>query len=269
MYLFDPKSGKQIAFWTIFILFCFCQQVNGQQITVMSYNIHHGANREEQLTLKEMGNFIRNSQVDIIGLQEVDSVCHRSGSQDQMRELSRLTGMRHSFARHFAYQGGAYGLGILSKYPMENIRNDRITSISSDGKRKTLALLSAKICLPNQQEVIFATVHFALDQPTRMVQAKEVVKYLDTHLPVILTGDLNAEPGTAEINMLLEKFQSSHPPEKFTFPENDPIKKIDYILVSKTGHPEIKWTKVYSENRHSDHLPIATQVALKPIDLKP
>ncbi len=264
MYLFDLKSGKQIAFRTILILLSFFQQVNGQQISVMSYNIHHGANREEQLTLKEMGDFIRNSQVDIIGLQEVDSVCQRSGSQDQMRELSRLTGMGHTFGRHFAYQGGAYGLGILSKYPMEDIRNDRITSISSDGTRKTLALLSAKIRLPNHQEVIFVTVHFALDQPTRMVQAKEVIKYLDTHLPVILTGDLNAEPGTAEINLLLEKFQNSHSPEKFTYPEKSPSKKIDYILISKSGHPNIKWTKVYTENQFSDHLPIATQFELNP-----
>ncbi|MEX2566816.1 MAG: endonuclease/exonuclease/phosphatase family protein [Cyclobacteriaceae bacterium] len=269
MYLIYPKFGKRFAIWTILIILGYCQHLNGQQISVMSYNIHHGANREEQLTLKEMGNFILDSQVDIIGLQEVDSVCHRSGSQDQMRELSKITGMEHTFARHFAYQGGAYGLGILSKFPMKDIRNDRITSISSDGKRNTLALLSAKICLPNDQELIFATVHFALDQPTRKIQAEEVLKYLDTHLPVILTGDLNAEPGTAEIGLFLEKFHCSHPPEKLTFPEIGPSKKIDYILFSKTSRPKIKWTKVYAENRLSDHLPIVAQVELNPIYPQP
>ena len=67
--------------------------------------------------------------------------------------------------------------------------------------------------------------------------------------------------------MLLEKFQNSHPPEKFTFPEQSPSKKIDYILISKSSNPKIKWTKVYSENQHADHLPIAPQFELNPIDL--
>ncbi len=94
-----------------------------QKIQIMSYNIHHGANRQEVNTLAEIGRFIKESGVDLVGLQEVDSMCNRSGKVDQMKKLGEITGMQYAFVRHFAYDGGAYGLGILSKYPISEVRN--------------------------------------------------------------------------------------------------------------------------------------------------
>src|SRR5690606_38471813 len=153
----------------------------------------HGANKEEQLTLNEIGAFLKNTKADLVGLQEVDSMCNRSGKEDQMKELAKITGMHYAFVRHFAYDGGAYGLGVLSRYPLSEVKNDRISFISVDGKIRSLALLSAKVTLPDNKEIKFATVHFALDQPTRMIQSAETVNYLKNDIPVILTGDLNAE----------------------------------------------------------------------------
>ncbi|HYH57343.1 MAG TPA: endonuclease/exonuclease/phosphatase family protein, partial [Anseongella sp.] len=173
--------------------------LNAQTLDVMSYNIHHGANKEEVLTLEEMGRFIRESGADLVGLQEVDSICGRSGNADQMKVLAALTGMHYAFVRHFSYDGGAYGLGILSRYPVSDVRNDRITSLPKDGEKRSLALLSVKVSLPRGKAVRFATVHYALDQPTRLIQAAETLSYLKEDIPVILTGDLNAEPGTREI----------------------------------------------------------------------
>ncbi|MCG7860088.1 hypothetical protein MD537_24115, partial [Flavihumibacter sediminis] len=94
-------------------------KVAGQQpgITVMSYNIHHGADKEERNTLDSIGTFILSTKAQLVGLQEVDSVCTRSGQIDQMQRLAEITGMHFAFVRHFAYQGGAYGQGILSRYP--------------------------------------------------------------------------------------------------------------------------------------------------------
>src|SRR5690606_40764005 len=79
-----------------------------QKLHIMTYNIHHGADRNEVNTLDSIGYFIKSQNPDIVGLQEVDSVCTRSERIDQMKRLAEITGMHYAFVRHFPYQGGAY-----------------------------------------------------------------------------------------------------------------------------------------------------------------
>ncbi|QEC53893.1 endonuclease/exonuclease/phosphatase family protein [Anseongella ginsenosidimutans] len=233
-----------------------------QTLYVMSYNIHHGADRAEKPTLEEIGRFIKTSGADLIGLQEVDSLCGRSGNVDQMKELAAITGMHYAFVRHFAYDGGAYGLGILSRYPVSEVKNHRITSLSKAGKG-SLALLSAVITLPGKKKVQFATVHFALDQPTRLTQSGETMEFLKGSLPVILTGDLNAEPGQEEITQLGKIFSFGGLHSGPTYPDQEPVKKIDYILVSKDHLKKFTRTKVWEGVQHSDHLPLSTEAKLR------
>lgn len=236
-----------------------------QTLKVMSYNIHHGYNKDEIDKLEEMGSFIKSSGADLVGLQEVDSLCNRSGKKDQMKRLAEITGMYYAFVRHFAYDGGAYGLGILSRYPIAEIRNDRITSL---GKQGSLALLSAEVSLPGNSKVLFSTVHFALDQPTRLKQAEESIRFLKRDFPVILTGDLNAEPGTPEIVKLSDYFRGTGAYEQLSFPEHKPVKRIDYIFISSTSLKKVLDTKVPGDIYHSDHLPLISRVKLKRVKQK-
>lgn len=240
----------------------FASSLYAQQLKIISYNIHHGADKEEQLTLDQMGEFIKSTEADLVGLQEVDSVCNRSGNVDQMKRLGEITGMHYVFVRHFAYDGGAYGLGILSRYPLSDIRNDRITSKGAEGEKRTLALLSAKAMLPENREVKFATVHFALDQPTRMIQSQETVNFLKDDLPVILTGDFNAEPENEAVKQVETYFSSTQAPQAYTFPVDQATKKIDYILVSSQHLKEILHTTVFEKVHHSDHLLLMSTVQL-------
>lgn len=232
----------------------------GQNLKVMSYNIHHGADAKEQLTLAEMGAFIKESGADLVGLQEVDSLCRRSGGIDQMKALAAITGMHYAFYRHFAYDGGAYGLGILSKYPIEEQRNERITSIQK-GKKRSLAFLSAKLKV-GKKELVFATVHMALDQETRLIQAAEVMRYLAGDESVILTGDFNALPNTEEIRLISERLPFMDNDLKATFPAGDPVKKIDYIFASPSLLEKKNRTVVRKEIPYSDHLPLEGELRL-------
>jgi len=246
------------------ILFIY-NPLSAQRIHVMSYNIHHGANKQEVNTLKEIGLFIKASGADLVGLQEVDSMCNRSGNEDQMKKLAEITGMHYAFVRHFAYDGGAYGLGILSRYPISDVKNDRITSLPKGTEKKSLALLSAKISLPGKKEIIFSTVHFALDQPTRITQSLETISYLKRGLPVILTGDLNSEPGQQEILQLEEGHANIglEGVNVLTYPDDKPVKRIDYIFVSRDDLKKVASSVVNSNIHHSDHLPLMAEVVLK------
>lgn len=233
-------------------------------VEVISYNIHHGANKDEVLTINEVGTFLKKHKVDFVGLQEVDSLCNRSGKTDQMKILAETTGMHAAFGRHFPYDGGSYGLGLLSAFPLSDIRNDRITSKSVNGQKRSLALLSAIATLPDGEKIRFATVHFALDQPTRMIQAKEVLEYLkgDGDIPVILTGDLNARPDNEAILLLQSEFSLTDTQLSNTFPVYEADRKIDYIMVSSENLHSVKKSEVLGEEDHSDHLPLWSRMIL-------
>lgn len=236
------------------------QALHAQALKVISYNIHHGADKKEVNTLEEMGAYIKRSQADLVGLQEVDSMCNRSGNVDQMKVLAEITGMHYAFLRHFAYDGGAYGLGILSKYPISYQKNGTITSMKN-GEKRTLAILGASIALPDDKKVHFATVHFALDQPTRMIQAQETLAFLKGEVPVILTGDFNANPGTAEMDLLSQQYNMADESLGNTYPTLNPIKKIDFIWTSKKNLELVR--NIHIPIIHwSDHLPIEADLSL-------
>lgn len=232
-----------------------------QTITVMSYNIHHGADKDENDQLAAIGAFIKASGAAIIGLQEVDSVCTRTRGVDQMKELGKITGMYYAFVRHYAYQGGAYGMGILSRYPIAQVENRRMSLLKS--KYPSTAMISAVIELSRRKKLRFASAHFALDDSSRMVQARQAVAYLGDDLyPVVLTGDLNATPEAPEIQYLQSYFSGTDHQHLATYPAPVANKKIDYIFVRRKNLVSVK-THTVPVNSLSDHLPVTAAITIK------
>lgn len=253
--------NKNFLFTIVSLLPMLCSLPSQAQILkVMSYNIHHGADAAERMTLREIGAFIKKSGADLVGLQEVDSLCGRSGNVDQMKVLAEITGMHYAFYRHFAYDGGAYGLGILSKYPIKEQSNQRITSMKN-GRKESLAFLAVQLDV-GRRELAFATVHMALDQATRLIQAEEVMHHLAGSEPVILTGDFNALPDTEEIQLISERLTFMDRGLAHTFSAAEPVKKIDYIFVTPSLLKKKSSTFVWKEIQYSDHLPLEAKLNL-------
>lgn len=249
----------------LLINFVICSK-NGiaQTLKIMSYNIHVGQDGAGKNQLQKMAAFIKSSGADIVGIQEVDSVCNRSGKVDQMKFLAENTGMYYTYARHFAYDGGSYGVGILSKFPLMNVKDHRII-LTSNGTSDaaTRALLTANILL-GKREVIFATVHMDYrDSNSRFAQSQDLVRILgNISLPVILTGDLNAEPGTKEIVNIQTIFSDTGNNTDLSFPAIKPVKKIDFVMVSKANLKRIKKVEV-SPVLFSDHLPVMSTFKIR------
>ncbi|HEY1061288.1 MAG TPA: endonuclease/exonuclease/phosphatase family protein [Daejeonella sp.] len=229
--------------------------VLAQKMSVMSYNIHIGQNSANHDQLMEIARYIKNSKVDIIGLQEVDSVCNRSGKVDQMKFLAEQTGMYYAYARHFAFDGGSYGLGVLSRYPLIDIKDLRI-SLSSSGKPETRSLLTVEF-IKGRTKFTFATVHMDYrDSRSRQVQSEEIVKiFSESKNPIILTGDFNAKPGTKELETLESFFTDVTKLSGPTYPAIKPKNKIDFILVKKGLIAMIKKQDT-GDVVYSDHLPV-------------
>lgn len=239
-----------------------CSILQAQKVKVLSYNIHIAQDAQNKDQLKPMAEWIKSSGAGLIGLQEVDSVCNRSGKVDQLEQLKQITGMHGVFSRHFAFDGGAYGLAVLSRYPIDSVHHDRI-SLQSMGKQETRALLTVFVTI-NKRAVAFSTVHLDYrDAASRKQQAQELVHTFQQYtMPVILTGDMNAEPGTGAIELLTTAFQDCTNTQAYTYPVEKPTKKIDYVFVQKHAVKKIHSAAVLPQI-FSDHLPVVATIRLK------
>ena len=88
----------------------------GPVIKVASYNM--GAARVSNID--EVTNAIKALGADIVALNEVDNKTERSGKVDQAQYIAKQLGLHYAFGRAIDFEGGQYGIAIVSKYPIEN-----------------------------------------------------------------------------------------------------------------------------------------------------
>ncbi len=230
-----------------------------KKLTTMTYNIHHGAPENSNIVnLANIASVIKNNGAEIVALQEVDVNVPRSGKVNQAAELAKLLGMEYYFSKSIDYNGGEYGVAILSKYPMSNKRKE-LLPMPTPGEQRSIAL--ATITLPDGRMIEFGATHFDLNVPNRTAQA-EFLNSLSKSLgkELFVGGDYNAEPSSTEMLKLKEGFNlscmSSCP---LSFPVQKPSKAIDFVAFnpkaasSFTLVSSVALTGQYA----SDHLPVS------------
>lgn len=228
---------------------------------IMSYNIHHGADADDRPTIKEMKKYIKKSGVSIVGLQEVDSVCERSGKIDEVKVLAQGSKLKGYFTRHFAFQGGAYGQGLLSKYKVIGVRNIEIP-IYPEEEGKSVSMLVANIRVDKELVISVAVVHLDYRSKASRLQQFELIKEIlkDEVYPVILLGDFNAYPDSDEIKLLSERFTLFPVSEDaLTYPARNPDRRIDFIFISKDAPLQVISEHIDSVP-FSDHLPLIATI---------
>src|SRR5712691_11204737 len=90
-------------------------------VRVMTYNIHVGVGMDKKLDLQRIAEVINAQHPDLAGLQEVDRGVARTQLVDEIAEIARMTKMDYAFAFNLRYQGGQYGVAILSRFPIRII----------------------------------------------------------------------------------------------------------------------------------------------------
>src|ERR1043166_5454579 len=102
----------------LILFFIPAPQIFAKTIRGMTYNIHVGVGMDKKLDLPRIAKVINDQHPDLVGLQEVDRGVERTQRIDEIAELARLTKMDYAFAFNLKYQGGQYGVAILSKSPI-------------------------------------------------------------------------------------------------------------------------------------------------------
>lgn len=229
-------------------------------IRVMAYNIHHcnPPSKPGLIDIDAIAKAIKDQNPDLVALQEVDVNTGRSGKFNQAEEIAKKLGMNFFFAKAIDYDGGDYGVAILSKYPMSDTKISRLpTEASTKGEPRVLA--TAKITLPNGKMVFFGSTHLDAqkEDTNREIQIREINRISsDEKLPFIIAGDFNAAPGSVVINTLDKQFTRSCQPCDFTSPVINPRKTIDFIAFAPKSKFISMSTHVVPERYASDHLPV-------------
>ncbi len=232
-------------------------------ITVATYNIRHGRGMDERVDLTRTAAAIRALGADLVALQEVDRRVQRSGSEDQPAVLGERLGLQPAFGGFFPYQGGEYGMALLSRFPLERITPLRLP----DGNEPRVALM-AQVLLPSGARVQVVNVHFdwVRDDSLRYRQVEALAAVLDTvSLPMILMGDFNDVPGSRTLLRWRSRFVALAKPaeDPFTFSSTAPTKEIDHILLSPAARWEGRTARVVTDTLTSDHRAVVGRVTLR------
>jgi len=233
-------------------------------VRYLSYNIQSGSGMDGKYDLNRTAKAIVDSHADIVALQEVDNRTRRH-PDDQTLLLSRTTGLQYfSYAKFRDFQGGGYGIAILSRWPHIDVRIHRFIkpepSTGSSGQRRAAAVcgdpvegdycqgvLCVLIALPDGTVSWICNSHFGigLNNTQQIEEARQTIAFVETQIwttyPCVFMGDLNSEPDQAPYRILNEPkilhdgwIDGGQPPGDpgFTFPSDKPNRRIDYLWLS-------------------------------------
>ncbi len=253
---------------------------NKPSIKVATYNIGKNELAADVANLDELSKAIAKIDADVIVLTEIDNKTVRSKKVNQLEEIAKANKMDFAFGKALDFDGGEYGVGILSKYKIEK---SQVVNLPSGGAEQRVVLLS-QITKPGfDSPIIIMGTHldWQKDPTIRIGQVRHILDATigDTETGFdniaasikILAGDFNS---TAKEQPIEEISYFWNPVEKKgvnyrTWPAVNPAIDIDHIFTYKgqvwdvknmtipTDSKDFQWSKV------SDHLPVIAELELQ------
>ena len=234
-------------------------------IRVMTYNIHVGIGMDKKLDLPRIAAVINQQTPDLVGLQEVDRGVERTQRIDEIAELAKLTKMNYDFAFNLRYQGGQYGVAILSRFPIRSM-DHRLYQNLREAERR--GFIRGEISLAGVT-VNFVTTHLDYQfDDGRLFEAQQLLTALkDVQGPLIVVGDFNDVPSGNAYKLMREFFtdawsEAHQTDEGFSYPADKPAKRIDYIFSRSTDRLRVKRTWIVN-TLASDHVPVVADLEIE------
>lgn len=248
------RNMKKNLLLIIATLFIFPLQAQNT-LKLMTYNIKNANGMDNVCDFQRVANVINNASPDVVAIQEVDSMTSRSGQKYVLGEIADRTQMHAYFAPAINFDGGKYGIGLLTKQvPI------RLQTIPLPGREEERALILAEF-----EDYIYCCTHMSLTEEDRMESLKMVKSFTAPYKkPLFLAGDMNAEPESGFIKELQKDFQILSNPKQHTYPAPEPKETIDYIATLKSnanGFALIS-ARVLNEPMASDHRPILVELRM-------
>jgi endonuclease/exonuclease/phosphatase family metal-dependent hydrolase len=237
--------------------------LGGTPLRVMTFNIKSG-----RYGLQKVARVIQHANPDVVALQEVDIGAMRSGQVDQPALLSAATGLPHwTYFQATTKSGGAYGVALLSRFPMERDAQYPLP-VPAGAEPRTLGHAVVQI---GEQEVSLYVTHL-IQMPFRDAARTGQTQLISRVLaadsrPKLLLGDFNdfadAEAMAPLRTQLQDVFAAVGSGPDGTLPLPLPFSpecRIDYIFACKGFVPRA--SRVIRA-RASDHFPVVAELELR------
>ena len=254
------------------------KMVDGPTLKVGTYNI--GSARISNVD--DIAKAIMALDVDVLSLNEVDNKTARSGKVDQAYEIAQRTGMYYAYGPTMDFEGGQYGIAILSKYP---IVNQEVVKLPSDDQEPRIVLL-AEIDVPQMESsLIYMNTHLDFNE-NHQLQFKQIraindlavannsqqtINHFTTKVK-ILAGDFNDTYNAqtlAELYRYWDLVATDNPYDMRSWPASNPSADLDHIFTNRGQQWEIQDVTVYQGDDlnikwadTSDHVPVIATLKL-------
>ena len=239
------------------------------------YNIRYGAGIGRRLhlpfpysgflkrtngNLRQITDFMKLVNPDIIGLLEVDSGSYRSEKTNQAEAIGRELEHYHVYQSKYPSDSLAQKVPLVNKQGNAFLTNQEIKSHRFHYFREGIKRLVIELELENF--TIFL-VHLSLKFRHRQYQLQDLHSMVENvNKPVIVAGDFNVFWGDRELQLFLAAtgLTSANGQGQPSHPSRAPRRQLDYIFHS----PEIHATDFQIPHiKLSDHAPLVCDLSIR------
>jgi endonuclease/exonuclease/phosphatase family metal-dependent hydrolase len=243
-------------------------------LRVLVYNIHAGKDAAGGPNLQRVADLVRSTRADLVLLQEVDRGTQRSGKVDQVHVLMDRTGLAAVFGRTLDYDGGTYGIAMLSRggysfndtMPLPVTPSQTRAGGSHEPRGALVTIVRTRI---GRLHAITTHLDASREDTYRVQEAGGLIGIVNARrsngTPLLLGGDFNSEPPSAVQQQLRaaglrDAWSECGHGDGLTYPADKPVKRIDYLFLTAT----LACTDArVIDSQASDHRPLMVTVVLR------
>jgi endonuclease/exonuclease/phosphatase family metal-dependent hydrolase len=232
---------------------------------ITTYNIHKCRGIDRRLRPRRIVEVLKETQSDIIALQEVVGMDEGELERNQVRSIAEELGFDYRIGENRRVHGGAYGNAVLTRLPIVAQQNHDITRRKKEPRGCLEVILALEGQQPSAHRLRIYNVHLGTGFFERRYQATRLIQLLGDHCdqagPRLLLGDFNEWPRGLVSSLLGKHFNTAEPPRRFgrawSYPGILPLAHVDHIYYDLPL--EVKQVAVHRSRLSliaSDHLPI-------------
>jgi endonuclease/exonuclease/phosphatase family metal-dependent hydrolase len=218
-------------------------------LRVATWNIRVGLSAP----LDDIAAELQAMQADIVGLQEVDYRVRRTGFTDQAQALATALSAHYVFAASIKWDEGDYGLAVVSRWPLVEVRRHRLDQAETGEPR---IVLEVTVCA-NGRPLRMFNHHADVRSRSRQSGLAQLRQLVTPHLKsgLIVLGDFNDGPAAPGLRELLDAGLVDLGAEQNVPTAADG--RIDYLLVDGPLATRVRQTEVWPTAKSDHHAVIA------------
>ncbi len=262
-------------------------------VRIAVYNIAHGrggrhgaenwngeTRKEKTQRLYKIAHFLKQQEVDVVVLNEVDFESHWSLNLNQAEIIANKAEFpyrveQRNYDLYHPFFKLRFGNAVLSKYPVDSARLLEFTPLSLFEKvvfgNHDAAVVN--LVLDENEILTIAAIHMEVREKESRLDNFETIQQLSSksNVPVVLAGDFNSVKNlNGESTSLIDKLTDIDGVEyypsiftsdqnTYTFPSEKPIETLDWVIappsidILRGQIPRVNW---------SDHLPIIVDLRI-------